>query len=687
MKEIILEINRARSLMGLNPKILLESTGGDILNIISSKVLRVFNTASQTASGMMKIMRQEISKQDFDDIMLALTDKKYFDVLGDAQKKILANIISMIDDSVNDVYVYGFGLLTRNLNISERQLLQKIMDRLDDPSQPSVREVLQELTGDDFLVGILWKKIKNKVEDLRKGVFTPEIKRGYEIDPTTGLPWEAPQIIDDMQKTFWETASDTIYSWFGAYEPFWALYIRKWYAKTLPTLISSGKVRENAIMAAKRHLQKAYKLQEAGKKPTSEMEQALVQILLSKTESDYDVDLIIRTFITDNKNLTEEFKTLLLNPKTENGRRLKKLISDVNASESDNLQSSFMDELKSYAELFTGSLKSSKSSDELIDEMKFPRIARLGYLIAWRDPRGPWEIVTAMAKRGIKREMSARLISYLLFTTLIFPWLKSSFILWYEKQFKGKLELQKLEALKFICNELPETLGEDFCKEVNKRHGELSFVLKGGYWEAWLRTLPFGIGDAILGGQLQLPNWPGTEEFLKESVLYKSYVDEVVKTAGDGIAEFIAPFFGKPNTERFLELISTLDRDAKKRLSDLGFDPTASEDDQIAQLRRIYLSGNMTPEERRQAEEVFQDTTPIDEIKKEDILESYPCIIDEGRTLEFGETLGYPDGVWYVATPPDENGEIKKYPLIVSKNEVTNKIEAKWESNNQPLSC
>jgi len=687
MKEIITEIERVKMLMGLNPVVLLESTGGEILDRVANRILQVFEKATEIRPGIIKLLKDEISKSDFDAIVLALTDKKYFDLLSDVQKRILSKVITSIDETVLDVYIYAFGLITKNNNLSERQLLERIISRLDDPSGPSIKEVLQELTGDEFLTDILWRKTMKKVEDLRKGIFTPEIKRGYGIDPTTGLPWEAPKIIDNMQKTPWETASDTVYELFRPYEQFWMMYIRKWYVKVLPALVNSGKIRETSLLAAKRHIQKAYKLQESGKSPVSEMEQALVQILLSKTESDMPVDEIIKTFITENKGLSEEFKRLLLNPETDRGKKLKKLISDINAAENDNLQSAFGDEFRSFAELFTGTLKSSKTSQELQDDIKLPRLRRLFWLTAWRDPRGPWEIITAMAKRGVKREVTARLISYLLFSTFLFPWLKSSFTLFYQKQFKGKLELEKMEAFSYICEEWPESFNDEFCDEVNKRKEELTWVKDGGYWESWLRTLPLGIGDAILGEKLNLPDWPGAEQFLINSVFYKTYSDEVIKNIGSVIEEFIAPLKGKPNTQRFMEMISILDQDSKKRLSDLGFDPSASEEEQIAQLRKIYMSGSMTPEERKTAEEVFANTTPIEEIKKEDILESYPCITDEDRTLEYGETLGFPNGVWYVATKPDENGEIKRYPLLVQRNEVTKKIEAQWVSNNQKLTC
>jgi hypothetical protein len=118
--------------------------------------------------------------------------------------------------------------------------------------------------GDEFAAELLDDKVDNKVISLRNKKFVPELGdlKSKPIDPTTNKVWSSPEyqkvtkqltkFQEILKKSGLPAAKNWVKNNAKFYEPFWAQFIRNWYANLF---FNWKKVQMTNIKKAKEFIQ------------------------------------------------------------------------------------------------------------------------------------------------------------------------------------------------------------------------------------------------------------------------------------------------------------------------------------------------------------------------------------------------------------------------------------------------
>jgi hypothetical protein len=463
------------------------------------------------------------------------------------------------------------------------------------------------------------------------------------IDPTTGLEWESPAFngvnedINKFQILLKKYGLNKAIEWLKDskyYEKFWVQYIRNFY---WDTFTNWKKVQEVNINNAKKFIQNAYELEakNEGNAAARELQKALSQILLYKRNPKISVDEVIKKFITENPNLNEETKRLFLKSKVAGNIEMRKFIEDIADDVNEQLLKGINVELISYAELFpvVGAFRNEKTNAITTIKQFFTiPIKRWFNLLTWKDPRGAYEVILSMAKRGVQKEYSSRLMSFFLFHVLIIPAVISILKSWNENIGVGQ-DLIKLHMLKKLCDE--GLLTKD-CDKINQELVSLKFMQDEDYIRNYFKELPYNIG--MLFGE----DFKESESVVDwKDMMFMTYYDEAAELGYKGIQNSPFPFIGQPKTDYLINVMENLSEKTKNELRKMGVDIEKGE--LTKQIEDIYLKKAKNSDEVKTVKEVIgkvkektQEISIVDDIKP-----AAPCLFTDssagGWTVELTE--------------------------------------------------
>ena len=619
-KEIIYEIYRQQKLMGVDKKILKENKYIELGSDLMKNFFRTSEKVIKDVVDDVMVGGVRVNKQVLNNIMEVLDDTSLYVTLSKAEKEIFGQIVSQNEGLVDDIYEQLMSDGMASTNRSEKGLVDFISRRMKDGQK--ISEVLKELNREEdvFLNQALLKKIDTKVKSLRDNTFVTQVKTKNLkkfTDPTTGRVWEAPEYVAQIdrelskfQKILKQSGISAATKWLKnavkVYEPFFVQYIRNWYAN----LIFNWKnVQLKNINKAKEFVNNAYKLQSEGKDGDAvrELQKALSMILISKKDPGYNVDVIINAFIKDNPNLSEITKELFLNSKAAGNKTIKDFISEIADNTHEQLIKPINTELKSFAEMIPGVSSFMKKDLNLVNSGKdliTTPVRRWFNTITWKDPRGAYEIITAMSKRGVNKEVSARIASYLLANVLIIPALISLVKTWGE-QIESSAKSTYLESLKKLCDEKIITSG---CTEINQELNDIKFMFSEDYIKNYLKNLPVDLGK-MFGGE----SWD-SDTAINKNIFFMTYWDDLVNGIYNIIQGSPFPFIGKPKATKLLKLLDDKNSEAYKELIKLGINPNAED---LEKEIINYYKTHTSPEDRAKVDEVINKA----EDKKNEIVQ------------------------------------------------------------------
>lgn len=605
-KILINEIYRQLELMGVDRKILNENKfvnmGSDLIrSFIAKTQIPIKDDVINVLVGSIKV-----SKSFVDEMINILDNPSRFNLLSYAEKRLFGQIIAQDSEVVNAIYkdiIKDFMAASKK---TEKSLIQYFAKQIEG-GRKTISQVITELNGnveDVFLNSIIGGKISKRIGELSN--FTPEVKNVNKfVDPTTGLSWASPEVLEmskqltKVQKIF-KTAGK--YSGVKAlknalknYEPFWAQYIRNWYSNIFFTW---GEVQKKNILKAKEFIQNAYKLEEQGKHGDAvrELQKSLSQILIAKKEPGYNVTDIIKSFITENPNLETETIQMFENSTAAGNNTIKEFITSIADDTHNELVKPLKSEAKSYAELIPGVgslMKKDLNAVNSVKEAITTPIIRWFNLLTWKDPRGAYDVILAMSKRGVKKEVTSRLMSFFLFHVVIIPGVISAFKT-YGDQFNASTRLTYLQALKRLCDEGLLTEG---CSEIETELNSIKFIFAEDYVKNALAAMPIDLGK-MFGGT----SWDEAEQKLNENKYFFTYWDDVVNQIWNIVQGSPFPFVGEPKANKILNILENTSKKVSQELQKLGINPNS--EDLKKEIEDFYLR-NTTNEERKRAQEVI----------------------------------------------------------------------------------
>lgn len=661
-KQIIYEIYRQQKLMGVDKKILKENK---YIELGSDLIKNFFRTSEKPIKDVVDevmVAGVRVKKKVLDDIMTVLDDTSLYVTLTKAEKEILGQIVSQNKGLVDDIYKRLMSDGMASTNKSEKGLIDFISRRLDD--EEKIGDILTDLNGEEdvFLNTVLLRKIDDKVKSLETNTFVTEVqKKNLKkfTDPTTGRVWEAPEYVAQidrelskfqkiLQKSGVSAATKWLKNTIKVWEPFFAQYIRNWYAN----LIFNWKdVQLQNIKKSKEFINNAYKLQSEGKDADAvrELQKALSMILIAKKSPGYNVDVIIKAFIKDNPNLSDETKELFLNSKAAGSKTIKDFIQDIADDSHEQLVTPLKTELKALAELIPGVSALTNKELNLVNtgkDLLTTPIRRWFNTITWKDPRGAYEVILGMAKRGVNKEVSARILSFLAVHVLLFPALISAVKTW-GQQIESSTKSTYLEALKKLCDENIITSG---CTEINQELNDIKFMRQKDYFDNYLAALPLDLGK-MFGGE----SWDDAEQLMNENKFFMTYWDDIINEIWEIVQGSPFPFIGKPKATKLLKLLDEKNSEAYKELIKLGINPNAED---LEKEIINYYKTHTRPEDRAKVDEVINQA----EKKKNEVVnkidntpEGFQKFVEsKGLTVK---TKYIVDGVGQTNEPdPDPNG-------------------------------
>jgi hypothetical protein len=619
-KKILYEIYRQQQLMGVDKKILKENK---YVELGSDLIKSFFNTSKKAIKDVVDdvmVGSVRVSKQVLNDIMDVLDDPSLYEALSKGEKEIFGRLVSQNQGLVDDIYEQLMSEVMTSTNKSEKGLVEFISNRIKDGQK--ISDVLTNLNGEEdaFLNEVLIQKLSQKIRDLKTNKFVTEVESKEIkkfIDPTTGKVWEAPEYVAQIdrelskfQKILKQSGISAATKWLKdavkVYEPFFVQYIRNWYAN----LIFNWKnVQLKNINKAKEFINNAYKLQSEGKDGDAvrELQKALSMILISKKDPGYNVDVIINAFIKDNPNLSEITKELFLNSKAAGNKTIKDFISEIADNTHEQLIKPINTELKSFAEMIPGVSAFMKKDLNLVNSAKdliTTPVRRWFNLITWKDARSAYEIILGMSKRGVNKEVSARIASYLLANVLIIPALISLVKTWGE-QIESSAKSTYLEALKKLCDEKILTSG---CTEVNQELNNIKFMFGEDYVKNYLKNLPIDLGK-MFGNE----SWD-SDTAINKNIFFMTYWDDLINGLYNIIQGSPFPFIGKPKANKLLKILEDKNSEAYKELVKLGINPKAED---LEKEIINYYKTHTSPEDRAKVDEVINQV----EKKKNEVVQ------------------------------------------------------------------
>jgi hypothetical protein len=658
-KKIIYEIYRQQQLMGVDKKILKENK---YVELGSDLIKSFFNTSKKAIKDVVDdvmVGGVRVKKQVLDDIIAVLDDPSLFNALSKGEKEIFGQIVSQNQGLVDDIYEQLMSEVMSSTSKSEKGLVEFISNRIQNGQK--ISDVLTDLNGEEdvFLNEVLIQKFAQKIRDLKTDKFVTEVETKNLkkfVDPTTGRVWEAPEYVAQidrelskfqkiLQKSGVSAATKWLKNAMKLYEPFFLQYIRNWYSN----LIFNWKnVQLQNIKKAKQFVNNAYKLQSEGKDGDAvrELQKALSYILISKKEPGYNVDVIINAFIKENPNLSKTTKDLFLNSKTDpaSGKTIRDFIQDIADDAHEQVMKPIKTEIKSFGEMIPGVSSFLNKDLNLVNSAKdlITTPARRWFnTITWKDPRSAYEIILGMAKRGVNKEVSARILSYFLANVLVIPALISLVKTW-GNQIESSAKATYLEALKKLCDEKIITSG---CTEINQELNDIKFMFSEDYVKNYLASLPVDLGK-MFGGE----SWDNSEY---KNLFFMTYWDDLFNAIYDIVQGSPFPFIGKPKANKLLKLLEDKNSEAYQELIKLGINPKA--EDLEAEIIKYYTT-HTSPEDRAKVDEVINKV----EDKKNEVIgkiENTPegfenFIKSKGLTLKTKYIVG---GVGQT-NEPDPNG-------------------------------
>lgn len=587
-KELLTEIIRLQQMMGVDKKILLE---GNLFSVTNEAFLDLVDTYFKklvpkeivgTADEIL-VAGETITKRAYRNILYAIDNPDYINLLDNVEKSIFGKILSKNSEIVNYTYKNVLQEVVDALGISEKEVIQRIIDKMS--GGKTLDEVLTEMSpNDDLANSILRKKVLEKIRQIETGTFTEDIKIkiGKWVDPTTGKLWSAPEVkeMDQSLKGWANKRRDTLRNIFGVYEGWWANFIRKWWSSFRVTW---EKQQIHAIESAKRYIQETYRLQKEGKAGEAAVmaKRALSHIILIKQEPGDNVNEIIKAFITENPNLSQEVKDLFLKSKTSNwgNQTVQEFIGNISKDAQQNMNEPIKRALKAYAEMFPFiKTATSKLDANVIKNTIYVPAVRIFNFITWKDPRFAIEVVTSMAQRGIKKELRAKLISYLVMNYLVVPWLLAWFDTWRKNIALSVRYAALVIQLKTICK-LPNQTEEQQkeCDEAQKEIDSIQFETGEDYFKNYLANLPIDFGK-ILGDAA----W--NEAHPWKSAFFFTWWDDLLFKIYDAVQGSPVPFVGPPQMDAILKAIKEGQTFTENELREMGIDPNGDIEKQLEQL-------------------------------------------------------------------------------------------------------
>ena len=474
------------------------------------------------------------------------------------------------------------------------------------------------------------------------------------IDPTTGLEWESPawnEVNEDLnkfQRLLKKYGLNRAIEWLKDsaryYEKFWVQYLRNFY---WDTFTNWKNVQEVNINKAKKFIQNAYELEakNEGNAAVRELQKALTQILLYKRNPKINVDEVIKKFITENPNLNAETIRLFLDKSKAAGNiPMRKFIEEIADDVNEQLMKGINSELISYAELFPGfgAFRNEETNGIKTFKQFFSiPVKRWFNLLTWKDPRGAYEVILSMAKRGVQKEYTARLMSFFLFHVLIIPAIISILKSWNENVGVGKDSI-KLHMLKKLCDE--GLLTKD-CDKINQVLVSLKFMRKEDYIRNYFKELPYNIG-MLFGEDFKesesIVNW--------KDMMFMTYYDEAAELSFKAVQNSPFPFIGQPQTDKLINIWENISEKTKNELEKMGVD--FEKGGLRKQIEDIYLNKAKNSDEVKAVEEVIsnvKNTTnnAVDKVKEvvTDIVDSEAgfktwCLKNEYKFISYKDGIG-----------------------------------------------
>lgn len=691
-KEILLEINRVHEIMGIKTnKLLVE---GPIFKKLTTYLDDLFQDADVIKPlvndpDFFSVNGVRVSDGELKNIRSLISDPDLINVADPKTIKTLGRIISKDTEKVSQLYYDVFDDIFKTKEITEKEFYKKINEKIKAGS--SIDDELERLFPDDiFAQSVFRPTFEGKLNLAKRGELNPKQPKG--IDPTTKQPWESPGYVNEyigpelgkISKLYADgkevALGNAVGRFFRQSEPFWSMYFRKWWTAVFQK-------QETNILKAKQLISDAITKIQANQDATRELQQALIQILLVRKNSNFDLTTILNKFLKDNPNIPKENLDAFLNSTVAGNKKVSDLLDALNNVSGKEARTKALNiGGRAYLELvpLIGTINRSDSVvDNIINVFSKPA-ARMVNMATLKGPTTIFEKIVNSSLRGRNYQLYTKITEKALIYYIIIP-AAITLYEYFKEQGPAAFQLKFYRNVKKLCkNIVPTTdqlkdveLIKEWCASIEKEESKLKFITEEGWFTNYMKALPNDLLAGLTGQDFKgiwsiigAPTW---------------WDDIVVHLWGLWENSFMPPV-GKPkdlDEEESIKYLNTVREKYRKELIALGIDPDVSPEKMLEQLEKL---GKKADEKVDKAKDSINKTTdslktnvpPVldDNMKKLEIqrnflgvdsLSKYGPILDKN----FGfNGVKYKDNNQYILKFKDSNDE---FPIFRDPNDSQNK--------------
>jgi len=456
-KKIITELNRNLEIMGMAPLLLIEST---IFDEIISLAKPIFTTAAEKFSVSkgknIFIGTEEVSKELFKKFQKVINNPSKLVNLTSRELSKLYRILATDETFVNQVYQKGVrDFMKRYPQYTEKDIVKRVMSYAKDNNK-TIKQSLDYIFNDEFLVTVLTDKYVKKIDDLKLNRFVDEVT----------------PIVDDIIEPGWKGFVNNFVL------PMWAKYYKSlipYLTKTDDQLIALANQRLGII---KEKLSRVPPV-----KIHADLEQLFVILNARKKWNTWDIDTGFQKYLKNNSDLPQnQLEEFLKRPEVvevmENqSKQASSVVKDMFVKRME----AFLDQIPGIS-LLQDIIK--KGAKEANYAKFFGNFKRLASTIVWKNPQLPSEAVSQAMIVGTKSHMLGVVTNFIVFELVIQPTIIASLKILFENEGIINTLNDNIDTIKDMC-------AQGILKDCPEDIEELKNLNVENWKDAYLESLPF----------------------------------------------------------------------------------------------------------------------------------------------------------------------------------------------------
>ncbi|CAB4130216.1 hypothetical protein UFOVP117_313 [uncultured Caudovirales phage] len=469
---------------------------------------------------------QRVGKDILDKFDELVRNPQLWDVLNDAEKKLIATIMRSDTTYLNKIWNELGDALKTELKMTREEFITKIF-RVKESTGKTSQEILEEMWGDTYLASLLSRKVDEEIGELSE-IITRAKKPNYWVEL------------------------------FNDYEPQFMKFLRQsfidGYFKKSQTIIKELEKELDII---------SYKLigtNGVRGKISENVETIINKLAAMKFSTREEVESQFIKYLTDNKILktSSEAQSVLNEP------RIKQLLDDKALGIQKSMWLPVASKWKAWGEVLNlinpyAYIKAVTKTDPqlLINGAK-----RLGNVIFWKDPQNWQEIQRSYYRSGVAGKLIDKTIGLVLVNFGLVPIAAGYFDTWMNNQ-DIKENAKIYGALTSLCS--TDSLPPDVCSQINSM--DTNFMTEQDLMDNIWNNMPVGVDKGW---------W---------NLMAGTYIDEIGKTSKKLLDKFVTG--GETAEEDVKNALSDLINNNRKALEDVGWDFNKSQKENMERIRQI----------------------------------------------------------------------------------------------------